>query len=236
MDKAIIIENLTKRYRNQRGVTDIRLEVEQGEIFGFLGPNGSGKTTVMKIMVGLMKPDRGEVKLNGHSVLKNYEQAMSRVGCMIETVSLYPYLSAWDCLQLTANFSPDTTKERMEECLHLTGLFKFKDEKTKNFSLGMKQRLGIALAILNRPTILVLDEPFNGLDVEGMVDLRNLVLKLAKEEGTTFFISSHLIHDVERTCTKIGILYNGKLLSVDSSDHILKNYSSLENYYLSEVD
>ena len=118
----------------------------------------------------------------------------------------------------------------------MTGIYKITHEKTKGFSLGMKQRLGISMAILSNPKILVLDEPLNGLDVEGMVEIRKLILKMAQDYKTTFLISSHLIHDVELTCNKIGILYNGKMLDVDYTDNILKNYSSLENYYLSEVD
>ncbi len=236
MDKAIIIENLTKKYKNKRGIKDISLQVDYGEIFGFLGPNGSGKTTAMKIAVGLMKPDQGKVIINGFDIDDQYEQAMKNVGCIIENVTPYPYLTAYENMKLCGRFYDNVDNIRIDKCLHKVGLSKYKNEKIKNYSLGMKQRIGIAMAILHKPKILILDEPLNGLDVEGMVDIRKLILKLSQEDGTSFFISSHLIHDIELTCSKVGIIYEGKLLNIDYKDNILKNYSSLENYYLSEVD
>ena len=235
MDKAVSIKNLTKRYKNNRGIENINIEINRGEIFGFLGPNGSGKTTTMKIMVGLMHPDTGNVDINGYSVTDNYENAMEDVGCIIEAVTPFPNLTACENMRLCSRYHNKVDNSRIEECLNLVGLLKYKNEKIKNYSLGMKQRIGIAIAILHNPKILKLDEPLNGLDVEGMVDMRNLILNLSQQHNTTFFISSHLIHDIELTCNKVGILYGGKLLNVDYTENILKNYSSLENYYLSEV-
>ena len=236
MVKAIEMIGLNKLYGNGRGVIDLDLTVDQGDIFGFLGPNGAGKTTAMKVMTGLMKPDSGDVKIFGKSVLHEFVQAMGEVGCMIETAESYTYLSANDNLKLFARFYPDVDQQRIDECLELTGLMPYKHEKTRKFSLGMKQRLGIAAAILSRPKLLVLDEPLNGLDVEGMIDMRNLIKKLNEEEGTTFFISSHLIHDVELTCTRVGVIYGGKLVDVEYTENILADYASLENYFVSEVD
>lgn len=236
LDKAIIIENLSKMYKNNRGIQDINLVIEQGEIFGFLGPNGAGKTTAMKIMVGLMKADKGDVKINGFSIANDYEKAMNDVGCIIENVTPFPYLTAFENMKLRGRFNKEINVTQIDKCLEITGIIKYKNEKTKNYSLGMKQRLGIAMAILSNPKILILDEPFNGLDVEGMVEMRELINSLSKTQDTTFFISSHLIHDIELTCKRVGILHNGKLICVDSTHDILKNYSSLENYYLSEVD
>ncbi len=231
-----MIENLSKMYKNNRGIQDLNLEVEQGEVFGFLGPNGAGKTTTMKIMVGMMKADKGDVKINGFSISKEYEKAMKNVGCIIENVTPFPYLTAVENMQLCGRFNREVDGARIDTCLEITGIIKYKNEKIKNYSLGMKQRLGIAMAILSNPKIVILDEPFNGLDVEGMVEMRELIINLSKQHKTTFFISSHLIHDIEITCNKVGILYNGKLIDVDSTRNILKSYSSLENYYLSEVD
>ncbi|RKD25150.1 ABC transporter [Ammoniphilus oxalaticus] len=223
-------------YKNGRGIQDLNLSVDPGDVFGFLGPNGAGKTTAMKMMTGLIKPDQGDVKIFGTSILEDYVGAMQHVGCMIETAESFPYLTAYDNLKLFANFYPNVDPQRIDECLQLTGLIQYKQEKARGFSLGMKQRLGIAAAILSKPKLLILDEPLNGLDVEGMLDMRKLIKRLAEEEGTTFFISSHLIHDVELTCTRIGVVYSGQLINIDYTKNILANYASLENYFVSEVD
>ncbi|MCM8711082.1 ABC transporter ATP-binding protein [Clostridium sp. SYSU_GA19001] len=236
MEKVIEIKNLTKLYKNGRGIKDINLDIYKGDIFGFLGPNGAGKTTAMKIMTGLIKPDSGEVKINGYSVLEDYEKAMQDVGCIIETAESYPFLTAYENLKQFSRYYKNIDDKRIDEVLEMTSLIKYKNEKPRKFSLGMKQRLGIAAAILSKPKVVILDEPLNGLDVEGMIDMRNIIKNLAEKEETTFFISSHLIHDVELTCNKIGVLYNGKMLNVDTTKNILKNYASLENYFVSEVE
>jgi ABC-2 type transport system ATP-binding protein len=236
MGKAIVIKNLTKIYKNKRGIFNINLEVDQGEIFGFLGPNGAGKTTAMKIMTGLMHADEGDVEIFGASISREYVRAMGSVGCIIETAEAYPFMTAYENLKLASRFYKAVDNVRIDECLKLTGLYKYRNEKAAKFSPGMKQRLGIAAAIISRPRVMILDEPFNGLDVEGMVEIRKLIKRLSEEEGATFFISSHLIHDVELTCTKIGVMYGGKLISTDYTKNIISNYSSLENYFISEVD
>ena len=236
MEKVIEIKELTKIYKNGRGIQNLSLDIYKGDIFGFLGPNGSGKTTAMKIMTGLMKADSGTVKLLGYNIVDEYEKAMERVGCIIETAESYPYLTAYENLKLFSRYYKNIGDDRINEVLELTGLSKYRNEKAKNFSLGMKQRLGLSAAILSKPDLVILDEPLNGLDVEGMIEIRKLIKRLAETEKTTFFISSHLIHDVELTCTRIGILYEGKLLNVDYMQNILSNYATLENYFISEVD
>jgi len=236
MEKVLEIIGLTKMYKNSRGITDINLEIFKGDIFGFLGPNGAGKTTAMKVMTGLMKPDSGDVKMFGHSILTDYELAMKKTGCIVETAESYSFMTAYENLRQFSRYYTDVDDKRIDEVLEITGIFKYKNEKSRNFSLGMKQRLGIAAAILSRPELVILDEPLNGLDVEGMVEMRKLIKRLSETEKTTFFISSHLIHDVELTCTRIGIIFDGKLLSVDTMENILRNYASLENYFISEVD
>lgn len=236
METVIEIKNLSKVYKNGRGIRDINLDIHKGDIFGFLGPNGAGKTTAMKIMTGLVKPDSGDVKILGHSILDDFEKAMGKVGCIIETAESYPYLTAFENLKQFSRYYKDVDDKRIEEVLELTGLLEYKNEKPRKFSLGMKQRLGISAAILSRPEVVILDEPLNGLDVEGMIDIRNIIKDLAEKEKTTFFISSHLIHDVELTCTHVGLLYNGKMLNVDTTKNILNNYVSLENYFISEVE
>lgn len=236
MEKVIEIKNLSKVYKNGRGITDINLDIHKGEIFGFLGPNGAGKTTAMKVMTGLIKADNGDVKILGHSILDDYQRAMSKVGCIIETAESYLYLTAYENLRQVSRYYKNVDEERINEVLELTGMLKYKDEKPRKFSLGMKQRLGIAAAILPRPEVIILDEPLNGLDVEGMISMRNIIKDLVEREKTTFFISSHLIHDVELTCTHIGVLYNGRMLNVDTMKNILNNYATLENYFVSEVE
>jgi len=236
MEKVIEINGLTKVYKNGRGIMDVNLEIYRGDIFGFLGPNGAGKTTAMKIMTGLIKADAGEVKLFGHDINTEYEKAMYKVGCIIETAESYPYMTAYENLKQLSRYYPGINDERIDEILEITGIYRYKNEKARNFSLGMKQRLGIAAAILSKPELVILDEPLNGLDVEGMVDMRNLIKRLAESMNTTFFISSHLIHDIELTCTRIGIIFGGKILNVDTTENILKDYASLENYFISEVE
>lgn len=236
MNKVIEIKDLTKVYPNGRGIMNINIDIQEGDIFGFLGPNGAGKTTAMKIMTGLISPDSGEVKIFGHSIIEEYEQAMAKVGCIIEVADSFPYLSAYENLKQFSRYYPEIDDKRIDEVLELTGMIRYKQEKPKKFSLGMKQRLGLAAAILSRPKILILDEPLNGLDVEGMIDIRKLIMHLAQTEKTTFFISSHLIHDVELTCDRIGVIFNGKMLNIDSTVNILQNYATLENYFVSEVE
>ena len=236
MDKVITVENLCKKYSNGRGIENVSFSVEKGEIFGFLGPNGAGKTTAMKIMTGLSRADSGTVYINGYSVADEYEKAMDKTGAIIEAVAPYPYLTAYENMKINARFHKGVNDAQIFECLNKTGIYSFRNEKAKGFSLGMKQRLGIAMAILSNPSVLILDEPLNGLDVEGMVEMRKLIQSMSEEFKTTFLISSHLIHDVELTCTKIGILLNGKMVRVDTTENILQNYSSLENYYLSVVN
>lgn len=236
MKTVIKTENLTKLYRGKRGIDNLNIEVGQGEIFGLLGPNGSGKTTAMKLMCALVKPDNGDVFLNGYSVTNEYEKAMANVGCIIENVNVFNYLSAFENMKLCARFYENITDDMIDEALNATGILKYRDEKIRSFSLGMKQRLGISLALVSRPKLLILDEPLNGMDVEWMVKMRELFKKLAGEYGCTIFMSSHLIHDVELTCDQVGIISNSKLIKTAVIDDVLKDYSSLENYYLSEVD
>lgn len=236
MEKVIEINNLTKLFKNGRGIKNIKLDIYRGEIFGFLGPNGAGKTTAMKIMTGLARQDSGEVKLFGNEISQNYEDVMKKVTCIIETSEAYQYLTAYENLKQVSRYYDDIDDKRIDEVLELVGLCKFKNEKPRKFSLGMKQRLGIAAALLPKPELVILDEPLNGLDVEGMIDVRNIIKGLAEKEKTTFFISSHLIHDVELTCNRIGVLYDGKMLNVDYTENILNNYASLENYFVSEVE
>lgn len=236
METIVEIEGLTKTFRNKRGVWDISLNVNRGDIYGFFGPNGAGKTTVMKIMAGLSRADKGKVRLFGHEVSANYEQAMAKVGVLIETAEAYDYMSGRRNLELVARLYPGLPRGRVDEVLELVGLTDYQREKVGQYSLGMKQRLGLASAVLSKPELLILDEPTNGLDIEGMVQIREIITLLAREEQTTFFISSHLIHEMELMCNRIGILYGGKLIREGLQSELLEGrFTTLEELFLHEV-
>lgn len=233
---VIEMKNISKEYKNGRGIKNISLSVDEGEIFGFLGPNGSGKTTAMKILCGMMQPDSGEFKLFGYNPNEKFEEAMKKVGCLIETSEAYPYLTAYENLKLFSRFYDNVDDDRIDEVLSMTGIKKYKNEKPKNFSLGMKQRLGLSLALLSKPSLIILDEPLNGLDVEGMVQIRKLIKSLSENEKITFFISSHLIHDVELTCTKVAVILEGSVTTQRTMNSILNEYPSLEDFFIEEVN
>lgn len=174
--KAIELFLSQKKYKNGRGIENVSFEIEKGEIFGFLGPNGAGKTTAMKILTGLSAPIRGRARIMGADVFESFTDAMKKTGSIIENVVPYPNLTALENMELIASFKGGT-KENSEACLKRVGMEKFMNEKTKNFSLGMKQRLGFAMAMSGGPEVMILDEPLNGLDVSGMVEIRNITRK-----------------------------------------------------------
>ena len=228
------LENLTKLYKNGRGAEDISFALSPGEVLGLLGPNGSGKTTTMKAIAGLVKPTRGSVRICGVDASENHERAMRHTGCLIEAPSLYDYMTARQNLKLAARYYKDIGEERIAEVLKLVEMDRYKKDKVGSFSLGMRQRLGLALALLSNPELLILDEPANGLDIEGMVYVREVVKKTA-ENGAAVLVSSHLAHEIEQCATKAAIIYNGKLLCVESMEQILSESPSLEDYFLAQV-
>ncbi|MCX8132181.1 MAG: ABC transporter ATP-binding protein [Clostridia bacterium] len=235
MEKVLEVKNLTKKYRNSRGIESISFDIYKGDVFGFLGPNGAGKTTTMKIITGLCRADAGEVKVFGHNISTDYEKAMRKVGCIIETAEAYDYISGYKNLVIASRFYKEVKKSRIDEVLDLVGLSSVKNEKVSNYSLGMKQRLGLASAILSNPELVILDEPVNGLDIEGMVDIRNIIKNLAEEHGITFFISSHLIHEMEMVCNRVGIIEKGKLIKTGEVKELLNNHSTLEDFFIEQV-
>ncbi|OPH52085.1 ABC transporter [Paenibacillus ferrarius] len=235
MNAIVEIRNLTKMFKNTRGIHQVNMTVQQGDIYGFFGPNGAGKTTVMKIMTGLTRAQQGEVKLFGHNVSTHYEQAMAKVGVLIETAEAYNYMSGRKNLELAARFYPQISKQRVDEVLEIVGLAAFQKEKVAGYSLGMKQRLGLAAAMLSKPELLILDEPTNGLDIEGMVHIREIIMHLAKEDKITFLISSHLIHEMELMCNRMGIIHQGRLVREGLVSEISSGSASLEEAYLREI-
>lgn len=205
------IRGLNKTFGKRKAVSDLNLNIESGDIYGFLGPNGAGKTTTIRMMLGLIRPDSGEVKIDGISMKTDFKKAISVVGAMIDP-AFYSYLSGYENLRLIANLIRGLDKGNIKEALDIVGMSDRANDKVKTYSLGMKQRLGIAGALLNNPKLVILDEPTNGLDPQGMVEIRETVLNLAEEKGISSLISSHLLYEVEQICTKVGIIKEGKLL------------------------
>ena len=228
------LDNLTKLYRNGRGAEDISFALAPGEVLGLLGPNGSGKTTTMKAIAGLVQPTRGSVHVCGVDAVQNHERAMRHTGCLIEAPALYEHLTAQQNLKLAARFYKNIDGSRIDEVLRLVEMDKYKKDKIASFSLGMRQRIGLALALLSEPDLLILDEPANGLDIEGMVYVREVVSQAAAK-GAAVLISSHLAHEIELCATKAAIIYSGKLLCVESMETILATYASLEDFFLAQV-
>lgn len=207
------IEHLTKHFQKIHAVEDLSFSIARGEVFGFLGPNGAGKTTTLGMVLGLIYPTAGRVKIFGQEVTPRDTSALRRVGSLIETPALVPYLSAQANLALLASLYPDLPQKRIAEVLKLVGLDNAGKKPARRFSLGMKQRLGLALALLNQPELLVLDEPTNGLDPAGMHEIRTLIRFLA-DQGTTVLLSSHLLHEMELICDQVAIIQNGQLLAL----------------------
>ena len=228
------LENLTMLYKNGRGAEDISFALAQGEVLGLLGPNGSGKTTTMKAVVGLVQPSRGSVRICGIDVALHHEQAMRHTGCLIESPALFEHMTAYQNLKLAARFYDSVSDARIDEVLRMVEMDKYKKDKVSSFSLGMRQRIGLALALLSSPELIILDEPANGLDIEGMVYIREVIRKAA-ENGAAVLVSSHLAHEIELCATKAAVIYGGRLLSVEKMDTILASYPSLEDYFLAQV-
>lgn len=213
--------NVSKSIRGKKIIDNLNFEIEKGEVFGFIGPNGAGKTTTIRMMVGLMKLSAGDILIQGKSIRTDYKAAIREVGAIVENPEMYPFLSGWDNLKHFANMIPGISDQRIHEVIELVGLKKAVKEKVGRYSLGMRQRLGIAQALLHRPSILILDEPTNGLDPAGIREMREHIRKLAKEENVSVIISSHLLSEIELMCDRIGIIKNGALLSTLSvADHV----------------
>ncbi len=211
-DVVLECNNLYKKFGKKQIIKNVSTKLESGDILGFIGPNGAGKTTTIKLMLGLNKIDEGSVKINGYDIKKDFEKAIQRVGAIVENPDLYMYLSGYKNLQLIANLYKNIDKKRIDEVVKLVGLESRIHDKVSKYSLGMRQRLGIAQAILHEPNVLILDEPTNGLDPEGIKELRELIQKLAKEENMAVLISSHNLAELDNFCTKICIIKNGEVL------------------------
>ena len=216
METVLECKNLNKKIGKKEILNNVSLEVKEGDILGFIGPNGAGKTTTIKLILGLQKINSGEVKINGYDIEKQFEKAIERVGTIVENPDLYLYMSGLENLKIIARLYKNVDEKRIEEVIKLVGLENRIKDKVSKYSLGMRQRLGIAQAILHKPNLLILDEPTNGLDPEGIKQLRDLLTKLAKEENMGILISSHNLAELESFCNKISIIQNGKIIETSS--------------------
>jgi ABC-2 type transport system ATP-binding protein len=214
------IENLSKYFGKRKVIDNISFETYAGEVFGFLGPNGSGKTTTIKMIMGLLGRDSGDIYINGIDIKKDFEGAMANIGGIVENPEMYNYLTGLQNLRQYKRVRDGITEERLEEVIEIVKLKNRIKDKVKKYSLGMKQRLGIAQAIMHRPKVLIFDEPTNGLDPAGIKELRDILKRMAHEENAGVFVSSHLLSEMELMCDRVAIIVEGKLIDVKTTQEL----------------
>ena len=229
---VLSIRNLTKKYGERIAVNNISLNLYAGQIIGFLGANGAGKSTTIKMLTGLARITSGDVYICGHSIKEGFEGAIKNVGAMIEIPHFYNYLSGYNNLKYFAKLSGNVNMSRINEVASLVGLSNRIKDKVGNYSLGMKQRLGVAQALLNKPKLLILDEPTNGLDANGIREFRMMLKTLAYKEGIAILISSHILGEMENLCDMVAIIDNGKIIQVQTMEQIKKNFSIVGSQYI----
>lgn len=232
-DVVLKCEHLHKNFGKKEILKDVSLELEKGDILGFIGPNGAGKTTTIKLILGLQSITSGTVKINGYDITDNFTNAIRNVGAIVENPDLYMYLTGYENLKLIANLYKGVGKERIDEVVKLVKLENRINDKVSRYSLGMRQRLGIAQAILHKPNLLILDEPTNGLDPEGIKEIRELLKDLAEKEEMAVLISSHNLLELETFCNKICIIKNGKVMETNKIEDV-KNIA--KSGYIFEID
>jgi bacitracin transport system ATP-binding protein len=229
METILRTQQLCKQYNSKVAVNNVSMNIKAGDIYGFLGQNGAGKTTTMRMIMGLIKPTSGTVELFGSDVSGGMSKAFERIGSIIEYPGFYLNLSGAENLEIHRSYMGIGNRECIDESLKMVSLLEAKNQRVKSYSLGMKQRLGLARALLHQPELLVLDEPTNGLDPAGIKEMRQLFINLAKRRGITFLISSHLLTEVEQIATKIGIIHKGSLIEeLDSETLRSKTHTCLE--------
>ena len=223
MNLAIETENLGKNYGDTRAVQGLSLRVAEGEIYAFLGLNGAGKTTTIRMLLGMIRPTSGHANVLGERVRLGSRKPWESVGYMVETPHSYPELSVYENLEVARRLHPGTPREAIERIIERMGLSAYADRRTGNLSHGNAQRLGLAKALLHNPRLLLLDEPANGLDPAGIVEIREFLLELTREQGMTVFMSSHILAEVARLAQRIGIIHNGRLIQELSIDELERN-------------
>lgn len=226
------IENLSKKFGKKEILKNVSFTINKGDILAFIGPNGAGKTTTIKCILGLQKINSGNVFINGYDIKKDFVRAISKVGSIVESPDVHMYLTGYENLKLQANLYPNVLEEDIDKLIELVGLEDRINDKVSKYSLGMRQRLGLAIALINKPDLLILDEPTNGLDPEGIKDLRDLLIKLAKL-GVGILISSHNLSELDSFCNKVVIISNGEVLEENTIDKI-KEVN--DNKYIIKID
>lgn len=221
--EVLLLDKVSKIIKGKEIIKDISFSIKEGEVLGFLGPNGAGKSTTLRMIVGLSRPTSGNIKICGYSIVKDYVKAMEKVGCIIEGPDLYNYMSGMDNLDMLAAMSNNVKKDDIIDAVKLVGLEDRIYDKVSTYSLGMKQRLGLAQALINKPKLLILDEPTNGLDPAGITEFRNIIKRLDKEENISVLVSSHLISEIELMCDKVTIIKNGNILKNANVSELLNN-------------
>ncbi|HDR4603468.1 MULTISPECIES: ABC transporter ATP-binding protein [Bacillus] len=235
MTTILSVRDVKKVIGKKTIVENISFDVKQGEVFGFLGPNGAGKTTTIRMLVGLIKETEGTISIGGYSIKENFREAMRQIGSIVENPELYTYLTGWENLKQFARMLGDISDERIIEIAHMVHLDERIHDKVKTYSLGMKQRLGIAQALLGNPKLLILDEPTNGLDPAGIRELREFIHKLVKEENMSVFISSHLLSEVQMICDRVAIIHKGKMITVAKVEELIKTASDRVEWIVTPI-
>ncbi|WP_054199887.1 ABC transporter ATP-binding protein [Clostridium baratii] len=224
-DVVLKVDNVCKKIKRREIIKNISFTVNKGDICGFIGPNGAGKTTLIRLITGLIKNDKGNIFLDGYDVEKDRRHALVNLGAIVQEPIFFQYLTGEKALLnlalLNENMTKKERKDKVLEVLKIVGLYDRRKDKVSTYSLGMKQRLGIAQALLNNPKIIILDEPANGLDPMGMIELRELILKLNKEKGITFFISSHLLDELQKICNKLVVIRTGEVIWSGDTETLL---------------
>nr|WP_141770430.1 ABC transporter ATP-binding protein [Bacillus sp. MUM 116] len=220
---TLSVQNLKKIIGKKEIIKGLTFDLKEGEVFGFLGPNGAGKTTTIRMLVGLIKPTSGSIKICGFNIENSFQEAMGNLGCIVENPELYPYLSGYDNLLHFSRMLEGIEENRIQEVTRLVGLSDRIHDKVKTYSLGMRQRLGIAQALLGRPKVLILDEPTNGLDPAGIREMREFIRFLAMDEGLTVLVSSHLLSEIQQLCDRVAIISKGSIIKIDTVHDLLAN-------------
>ncbi|MBL7764690.1 MAG: ABC transporter ATP-binding protein [Chitinophagaceae bacterium] len=237
MNTAICVREISKSFGNFSAVNQLSFTVQQGDIYGFLGPNGSGKSTTLRMMMGLIKPSAGDIEIFGTSLSLHRHSIMRKVGCIIEKPDFYGYMSALDNLKLFARANLLTySPKQYQDLFHLVGLTGREKDKVKTYSHGMKQRLGLAQALIHDPELIILDEPNTGLDPQGIIDLRNLILQLNQERGKTILFSSHILTEVQQLCNRMVVINKGKSVVEGKVEELLSTESMHVRIELSQLD